>query len=88
MATKTIPNPETLKDPAEIADIIFQLKDFKRLYGTPAVVVERQNLSLGGSYSILAEKDVQPQLGKWHGSEIYLRCWSQDYFERLKTDKT
>lgn len=84
MITKAIPNPEKLNRPSEIADVIRQIDEFERMHHEPAVVVKRQNLSLGVSYDILSLYNVQREIGKWHGPECYLKFWERPYFIQLQ----
>lgn len=85
MAIKTIPNPEMLKNPTEITDVIVMLEEFEKLYHQPAAIVERQNLSLGASYSVIAESEAKSRLQKWQGREIYLKYWSKQHFLDLQS---
>jgi hypothetical protein len=80
MVTKTIINPEKLKTPSEIADVIALLDEFEKINQVPAAIVMRQNLSFGESYSILSETDARNNLQKVRGRDIYLKVWSKQYF--------
>lgn len=81
---KTIPNPESIKDKSDIEGIIAGLEEFERINGTPAVVVKRQNLSLGSSYDFAALDEAKRRLNKWEGSETYLKLWDKEYFIGLR----
>ena len=81
---KTIPNPEAIKDKKELDDIIAQLEDFERVHGKSAGVVKRQNISLGSSYDIVTAEEAEPQLGKWVGSELYLKFWPKSVLYGLQ----
>ncbi|MDP2692170.1 MAG: hypothetical protein Q8O88_00860 [bacterium] len=81
---KTIPNPETIKDKSDIEKVIASLEEFERMHGTPAVVVKRQNLSFGSSYDIISMEEANRRLGKWEGSETYLKYWPKEFFYQLK----
>ncbi len=81
---KTIPNPEAIKDKSDIDGTIAELEEFERMQGMPAVVVKRQNLSLGSSYDIVLAEEAKRRLGKWEGSEAYLKLWDKNYFIELR----
>lgn len=83
---KTIPNPEAIKDLSDIEDTIAGLEEFERMHGTPAVVVKRQNLSLGSSYDFAPIEEAKRRLGKWENSETYLKLWDKEYFIGLRKD--
>lgn len=83
MALKSIPNPEKIDNPLSVDDVLKQIEEFESLNNTSAVVVKRQNLTLGVSYDILSSRDVIPYLGVWKDSEIYLKMWDKAYFTQL-----
>ncbi|MBI4145430.1 hypothetical protein HY493_04475 [Candidatus Woesearchaeota archaeon] len=84
MATLAIRNPERVTDAAEISGIIALLDDFAHATGEPAVIIERQNRTLGGSFDVATESEARSRLKKWVGSEIYLNFWDRKYFVDLQ----
>lgn len=81
---KTIPNPDKIKSRIELDDIITLLEQSEKEIGKPVCIVKRQNLSLGVSYDMVTLEEAREHIGKWHGSETYLKLWDAQYFSELR----
>jgi hypothetical protein len=80
----SIQNPEEINSPAELTDLITQLKSYETANQRPGAIVKMQNRSLGAAYLIVDADEAQKKLRVWEGSEIFLKYWSLSDLEKIK----